>query len=106
MDFFGIGPLEIVLILVLAFLFFGPEKLPEIAAKIGNIYRNLTKSTSDFTKAINDEIALEKEQKNTQSAPEKVESQPKTAEILAEPVNDNHHESTAVLTKSDERTND
>jgi sec-independent protein translocase protein TatB len=65
MDFFGVGPLEIFLILILAFLFFGPEKLPGIAKKIGTIYRNLTKTTSEITRAINEEISLEEKKQET-----------------------------------------
>jgi len=60
MDFLGIGPFEIVLIIILAFLFFGPEKLPEIAAKAGKLYRNLKQTTSDITREISEEISAEK----------------------------------------------
>ncbi len=63
MDFLGIGPLELLLILILAFLFFGPEKLPEIASKIGRVYRNLTKATGEINRTINEEISTEKQKK-------------------------------------------
>jgi sec-independent protein translocase protein TatB len=59
MDFLGIGPFEIVLIIILAFLFFGPEKLPGIAARAGRMYRNFRQATSDITKSISDEISTE-----------------------------------------------
>ena len=59
MDFLGIGPLEIVLVIILAFLFFGPEKLPGIAAKAGRMYRNLIRTTSEITKTISEEISTE-----------------------------------------------
>jgi sec-independent protein translocase protein TatB len=64
MDFFGIGPLEFLVIFILAFLFFGPEKLPGIAAKAGKWYRNLTRVTSDFSQTINREITKEIEAQN------------------------------------------
>ena len=60
MDFMGIGPLEIILILVLGFLFFGPEKLPGMAAKAGKWYRNFTRAASSFSKALNEELQDEK----------------------------------------------
>ena len=60
MDFMGIGPLEILVILLLAFLFFGPEKLPEIAAKAGQVYRNIKKASFDVTRTIASEIPAEK----------------------------------------------
>ena len=59
MDFLGIGPFEIVLIFILAFLFFGPEKLPGIAARAGRMYRNFRQATSDITKSISEEISTE-----------------------------------------------
>ena len=68
MDFFGIGPLELLVILILAFLFFGPEKLPGIAAKAGKWYRNLTRATSDFSQTINREITKEIEEEKQKGA--------------------------------------
>jgi sec-independent protein translocase protein TatB len=68
MDFLGIGPLELLLILVLAFLFFGPEKLPGIAAKAGRWYRNFRKTTSDLSQTISQELSAETELENPESA--------------------------------------
>jgi TatA/E family protein of Tat protein translocase len=56
MSFMGMGPLEILLILVLGFLFFGPEKLPQMAAKAGRLYRNFKKATFDLSKSISSEV--------------------------------------------------
>ncbi len=55
MDFFGIGFGEILLVLVLALLVFGPGKIPEISRTIGRVSRNLKRATSDFTAAMNQE---------------------------------------------------
>ncbi len=58
MNFFGVGPGELLLILVVALIVFGPNKLPEIAAGIGRSYREFKKATSDmtqeFTQAMNE----------------------------------------------------
>ena len=62
MDFLGIGALEVILILVLGFLFFGPEKLPGMAAKAGKWYRNFTRAANNFSKTLNEEIEDEKKQ--------------------------------------------
>ncbi len=59
MDFLGIGPLEIVIILILGFLFFGPEKLPGMAAKAGKLYRNFRKATFDLTRTITNEVSTD-----------------------------------------------
>jgi sec-independent protein translocase protein TatA len=64
MDFFGIGFGEIVLILILALIVFGPGRLPEIARTMGRLSRNLKRMSSDFTTALTKEIDLEEEQKN------------------------------------------
>jgi len=64
MDFFGIGFGEIVLILIVALMIFGPGKLPEIARTIGRFSRNLKKMSSDFTTAMTKEIDMEEEQRN------------------------------------------
>ncbi len=45
----GISFEQIVLLLVLALILFGPEKLPEIAEKIGRWVAQLRQASSDFT---------------------------------------------------------
>lgn len=76
MDFFNIGPFELILVLILGFLFFGPDKLPGMAAKAGKLYRDFRKATFDMSKTISEEISretkLEKETK-TISPPNSVE---------------------------------
>lgn len=66
----GIGPLELILILILAFLFFGPEKLPGIAAKAGKLYRNFRKASFDLSRTISEELSVEdKPQKENKTVP-------------------------------------
>ncbi len=55
MDFFGIGFGEILLVIVLALIVFGPGKIPEISRTIGRVSRNLRKATNDFTTALDRE---------------------------------------------------
>lgn len=59
MDFMGIGFLELLLILVLSVIFIGPDKLPEIAAKAGQLFRGFRKATFDLTKSITEELPTE-----------------------------------------------
>ena len=68
MDFMGIGPFELLLILIIAFLFFGPEKLPEIAAKTGQLYRNFKKASSGLTKTITEEFQGESKVEKTEDS--------------------------------------
>lgn len=50
MNFFGMGTFEIVTILVVATLIFGPNKIPEFAKKAGEFMRGFRKVTTDMTK--------------------------------------------------------
>ncbi len=50
MNFFGMGTFEIVTILVVATLIFGPNRIPEFAKKAGEFLRGFRKVTSDMTK--------------------------------------------------------
>jgi TatA/E family protein of Tat protein translocase len=49
MNVFGMGPAEILLILVLALIVFGPGKLPEIMGQIGRAVRDFQKATSELS---------------------------------------------------------
>jgi TatA/E family protein of Tat protein translocase len=60
MDFMGIGPLELLLVLIIGFLILGPDKLPGMAAKAGQLYRNFKKATFDLTKTISEDVSSEK----------------------------------------------
>ena len=56
MGFLGIGSWEILLILVLALIIWGPGKLPEIARTLGKTVRALKKASFDLTTAVTKEI--------------------------------------------------
>jgi sec-independent protein translocase protein TatA len=67
MDLFGIGFGELILILIVALIVFGPGRLPEIARTIGRMYKNLARTSSEFTTAIKKEIDLEEMDKGKKS---------------------------------------
>ena len=48
MDFFGIGVLEVVAVLLLLAIVFGPHRLPEIAGQFGRAIRDLREYARDF----------------------------------------------------------
>jgi sec-independent protein translocase protein TatA len=56
MDFFGIGLGEIVLIIIVALMVFGPGKTVEVARSVGKFIRNIRKMSSDFTSTITKEL--------------------------------------------------
>ena len=61
MTVFGIGTLELVLILLLLILIFGPERITEMAKWLGQGYRKLT----DVTSEINQQVMQVKKAMNT-----------------------------------------
>ena len=59
---FGIGPTELVVILVVALLVLGPKRLPEIARALGKGLAEFRRATADVTSEIdNARIMLEQE---------------------------------------------
>jgi len=54
----GIGMPELVVILVLALLVLGPERLPEVARILGRIYGQLRRASEEFQNTIRQDIAL------------------------------------------------
>lgn len=50
MDFLGIGAPELLLILLVFFIFFGPSKLPEVAGMMGKAMRKLKQASAEMNK--------------------------------------------------------
>jgi len=59
MNFLGMGPLELIVILALALVVFGPDKLPEMAQQVGKAIREVRKMTSEVTDEIHRSIEPE-----------------------------------------------
>jgi len=60
MDIFGLGPMEILLILIIGLLIFGPDKLPKIGRDLGRAFRSFRKASSDLTNEVTKELEAEK----------------------------------------------
>jgi sec-independent protein translocase protein TatA len=60
MDIFGLGPMEILLIIIIGLLIFGPEKLPKIGRDLGRAFRAFRKASSDLTNEVTKELEAEK----------------------------------------------
>lgn len=71
MNIFGIGIPEMVVILVIALLIFGPKKLPEIGSSLGKAIRSFQDGAKDFEK----EFQREAKQLEQQPTAKKSESE-------------------------------
>jgi sec-independent protein translocase protein TatB len=62
MNLFGVGPAEMIVILVVALIFVGPERLPKLAADLARTIREIRKYTGSLAAEFNEVVQeLEKE---------------------------------------------
>lgn len=64
MEIFGIGPLEMLVIGLVAMLVFGPKKLPELGKTLGQATRSFKVAAQEFQNEIHREM-------NTEATPHK-----------------------------------
>lgn len=50
---FGLGPQEMIFILFIALIIFGPKKLPELGRSIGKAMREFRKATTEIQREVN-----------------------------------------------------
>jgi sec-independent protein translocase protein TatA len=55
-----IGGPELVLIMIIGLIVFGPRKLPEIGKSVGKMIQEFRKASNDFKRTIEDEVEAEK----------------------------------------------
>jgi len=55
---FGLGAMEILIILILAFLLFGPKELPEIGRQVGKAVRGFKETADDLRQSVEPEINM------------------------------------------------
>lgn len=63
MGFSGIGIWEVLVILVVILLVLGPNRLPEIARKMGQAIRTLKKASADITTTLTREVEQSEDKK-------------------------------------------
>jgi TatA/E family protein of Tat protein translocase len=56
MDFFGVGPLEILFVFLIAFVIFGPKRLFDISRNAGKAMHDLSRAATGFTAKIEKEM--------------------------------------------------
>jgi sec-independent protein translocase protein TatA len=56
LNLFGIGPAELLLIFILAFIIFGPKRLPEVGRSLGKAMREFRSVSQELTNQFRDEL--------------------------------------------------
>jgi len=55
---FGLGVTEVLVILIVAFLLFGPQQLPEVGRQVGKAVKGFKDATEDLRKSVEPELNL------------------------------------------------
>lgn len=76
---FGIGMPELIVILVIALIVIGPQKLPELAKSLGKGLAEFKKASDDFQRNIQEEarkVEVQESDKNAEAVPSEQQQQP------------------------------
>jgi len=88
---FGIGMPEMIVILVIALIVIGPQKLPEIAKSLGKGLAEFKRATEDFRQGVAEEAKVDDEKERLAQEAAVKEAEVKTAtaekEAVKEPAN-------------------
>lgn len=68
MTLFGIGPMELLVIFVLALIVFGPNRLPEIARSLGKAMSELRRTSQEVSETVMRELDVTPEPEKPQGA--------------------------------------
>jgi TatA/E family protein of Tat protein translocase len=80
--FGSIGGGELLLILVIALIVFGPSKLPEIGKSLGKALGEFKRATNDFQRTLEEEVAAVKADPPPAALPPPAETHAATAPVL------------------------
>ncbi|RME45104.1 MAG: TatA/E family twin arginine-targeting protein translocase [Chloroflexi bacterium] len=70
---FGLGPAEVILVLIIALIVFGPGRLPEIGQALGKSIREFREASSEITQELSREIEATERAARGEAQPTKQE---------------------------------
>ena len=71
MNFLGMGPLEILVVLLIAFIFLGPQKMVDAARWMGKATREVRRVTDEFNTMVVDEVGTPAKSTSTGASADK-----------------------------------
>ena len=92
--FGSIGMPELIIILVIALIIFGPRKLPELGKSLGRSLNEFKKASQDLQNTLEQEIKIEEEKEKEAARPKPVEPEPEADRAASR--DDEHHQGQTV----------
>ena len=74
--FGSIGMPELIIILVIALIIFGPRKLPELGRSLGRSLKEFKKASNELQNTLDEEIRIEEERSTQRQRPPEPEPAP------------------------------
>ena len=96
MNLFGVGPIEIIVVLIVILALFGPDKLPELAKKIGGASREIREGLNSINEQMNSALETSMNLEKTQML--------KPTAATEEPANADDATATETPTNADDAT--
>lgn len=93
---FGIGMPELIVILVIALIVIGPQKLPELAKSLGKGLAEFKRATDDFRQGVEDEAKAAEERERVARIMAEKEAELKAEEEKAKTATTDEHSKTKV----------
>jgi TatA/E family protein of Tat protein translocase len=83
--FGSIGVPELIIILTIALIIFGPRKLPELGRSLGRSLSEFKRASNELRATLDEEIRIEEQQERRKTEPANTATQPPDASVPRTP---------------------